>query len=1571
MDLDLGVDMWFSSADLPATRQGTPGRMAPATAFSFILTGLALLLASAASRRLRAASQLPAIIVGAIALVALIGYAYDVSALYKFAPYASTALHTGVMFLVLAGGILALHPELEVMQVVGSGYAGGVAARRLMPVAIGVPFVLGWLYLRSGGAERIDIGFGFALLITVNTLVVAALLLRYAWFLNRADEDLKFGEAKLHSLLESAPDAHLVVNSAGLIILVNAQAETLFGYGRQELLGRPFDRLIPERLRASQTSQIGEFFAEALPRSGNMGVELTILRGDGSEMPLAFDFTPVRSPDEMLVSSGIPRFAGKNLLLPAATPPTPGVIRILLIEPDPAEELVLRQALTQGTELSLAIARADTLAETSRLLHESEYDVVLLNLELPDGSGLETLRRLKQAGASAPVVVLAARYDEQLALQALAEGAEDYVARKQVGAGALGRILRHAIERRLYMESMRENERQFHYLLDASPSVIYMTTLCQTGYCCHMVSEALRDLTGFDPDSMISDPGFWLTHVHPDDRSSVLAEVAKSMQQGSGVIEYRFQTASGGYLWIEDRHRCVLGRDSTKLIVGSWTDITTRKNAAAELRESAAHYRLLFESTPDALLLVGTNGLIEQANANAGLMFGVPPVALTGRKIEDLIPSRLRDAHVRMREGYATPPTSRHMGARKNLVAMRIDGSEFPVTASLSPINIGDTPLVLCAVRDITEEKRLLTEHERYGQMMDQSVNEIYIFDAQTLKFIGVNRGASKNLGYAVKEMYELTPLDIKPEFSRPRFDALLAPLRHGKREQLVFETMHRRKDGSTYPVEVHLQLFQDPVQPVFVAFILDITERRQAQASLTEHERQLTSILGNLPGAVYRCANDQNWSMSLVSTGMEALTGYPAGDFLSNAVPYASIILPDDRERIWIEVQTALARHESYRLEYRIRTANGQEKWVREHGCGDYSQQGEVEALEGFIWDITERKVQEQKIARLNRVYELLHEINNAIVRIHTRDALFWETCRIAVEHGELDVAWIGYLEPAASDLVPVAHYGEGSEQLIQNRHSIRSDDPGYQCMINDALREKRIVVRNDLAAEAYVHSESAIAVSLGYQSGIAIPLLVDQQCVGVLVLYTSAAKFFTNDELRLMDELGRDLSFALNFIEKEQRARYLTFYDPVTGLTNRSKFLDQVGRYVQDRTNAEKLAVLLLDLDRFKQVNDSLGRKAGDVLLRQVAERMQNCVAEGQDAARVGDDQFALVFPGIQQTEDMTRRVEAMINRVFGSPFMVNGTELRVSAKIGVAIHPDDGINAETIFRNAEAALRKAQRSGDRYLFFTPRMSERSAEKLSLENELRRALERREFVLHYQPVVSLSPWQIKSVEALIRWNHPQRGLVPPMQFIPLMEETGLILEVGEWALAQATTDYLAWRSAGLQAPRIAVNVSPIQFRKKDFVQDVKNVVHCNGDPVELDLEITESTLMENVHEHLDKMLQLKQAGFNIIVDDFGTGYSSLSYLTRLPISVLKIDRSFIVGMATTLQNRLIVSAIVSLAHNLNLQVTAEGVDAEDQLEILKGLQCNSIQGFLVSKPVPASVIAQLLENGGVIPRG
>ena len=377
-------------------------------------------------------------------------------------------------------------------------------------------------------------------------------------------------------------------------------------------------------------------------------------------------------------------------------------------------------------------------------------------------------------------------------------------------------------------------------------------------------------------------------------------------------------------------------------------------------------------------------------------------------------------------------------------------------------------------------------------------------------------------------------------------------------------------------------------------------------------------------------------------------------------------------------------------------------------------------------------------------------------------------------------------------------------------------------------------------------------------------LPLMVADEAVGVLALYASESEFFHEEEMKLLTELAGDIAFAIDHIDKQERLDYLAYYDVLTGLANRSLFLERVAQYMRSAASGgHKLALFLIDLERFKNINDSLGRPAGDALLRQVAEWLTRNAGDANLVARVGADHFAVVLPEVKQEGDVARLLEKMMEAFLEHPFRLNDAVFRIAAKVGVALFPDDGADADTLFRNAEAALKKAKASGERYLFYTQKMTEAVAGKLTLENQLRQALDKEEFVLHYQPKVNLASGKLTGAEALIRWNDPRTGLVPPGRFIPILEETGLIYEVGRWALRQAIADYLRWRAAGLPAVRIAVNVSPLQLRNRGFIAEIEQVIGIDAHAAAgLELEITESLIMEDVKHNIASLQAIRAMG-------------------------------------------------------------------------------------------------------------
>jgi diguanylate cyclase (GGDEF)-like protein len=427
---------------------------------------------------------------------------------------------------------------------------------------------------------------------------------------------------------------------------------------------------------------------------------------------------------------------------------------------------------------------------------------------------------------------------------------------------------------------------------------------------------------------------------------------------------------------------------------------------------------------------------------------------------------------------------------------------------------------------------------------------------------------------------------------------------------------------------------------------------------------------------------------------------------------------------------------------------------------------------------------------------------------------------------------------------------------------------------------------------------------------------------------------------------------------------------HDPLTGLPNRTLFLDRLRQaLVKKEQSGKMLAVAFLDLDQFKFINNSLGHHVGDLLLKEVASRLNGCLRNTDTVSRLGGDEFTMILDDIAKLEDSVLVAEKIFS-AFAAPFRLEDHEVFVTSSVGITLYPADGETAEELLRNADTAMFHAKEKGrNNYQFFAEELNARMSERLSLKTGLRHALQRDEFLLHYQPRIDLASGRVVCAEALIRWQHPEKGLIPPAKFIPLAEETGLIMPIGEWVLRTACTQNKSWQVAGLPPLRVSVNVSVRQFTQQNIVGVIRDILVETGlGPEFLELEITESVIMVNPDQAIKTLGELKGMGISIAIDDFGTGYSSLMNLKRLPLDIIKIDRNFVSGIAVEKSDETLVSTIISMGHNLGLSVVAEGVETDEQLAFLAERTCQEVQGFYLSEPLPPASLNVLLEKENII---
>ncbi len=736
------------------------------------------------------------------------------------------------------------------------------------------------------------------------------------------------------------------------------------------------------------------------------------------------------------------------------------------------------------------------------------------------------------------------------------------------------------------------------------------------------------------------------------------------------------------------------------------------------------------------------------------------------------------------------------------------------------------------------------------------------------------------------------------------------------------------------------------------VVMHLDITQRVESLQVLDQQRAELRVLVDLLPAMIWfkdtgnRILRVNQQAADAAGRSVADIEGRPSAE-----------IYPDEAANYYADdclvIESGAAKRGIIET---IRDPAGNPRCIQTDKVPYFNQQGQVAGIVVLSQDITESRSAEVRIRRLNRGYLVLSQINALIVGESDRDRLFHEACRIAVETGDFHLAWIGLVDRAEMTIVPAASAGRDSDCLQQAGEclSLRDDAALGQGPAALAVHARQAIIVNDVAGDPRIQQPQMYAEA-GVRALVVLPVFVAGDVVAVFGLHAADKDYFDAAEMDLLRELANDIGFAIDHIGKAERLSYLAYYDALTGLANRTLFLERAGQRLRSAASAgHGAALVLIDLERFKSINDSLGQAAGNELLRQVATWLSGSLLDATSLGRVDADHFAVMLPDADNPGDTARYLEKLIADFHDHAFSLEGAVFRIAAKFGVALFPEDAADAENLFKKAESALKSAQASGNRHAFYTQKMTESVARKLSLENQLRQALDNDEFVLYYQPKMN-ADGRMTSAEALIRWNDPRTGLTLPGQFIPILEETGLIHKVGRWALRQAITDYQRWCDAGLPAVRLAVNVSPLQLRNPHFVDEVRQLLDSSRNGAEgLELEITEGMIMADIDHSIASLRALRDMGVCVAIDDFGTGFSSLAYLAKLPVDSLKIDRSFINDMTQSPQGLVLVSTMITLAHSLSLKVVAEGVENPEQSSLLRLLRCDEVQGNLYGEAVP-----------------
>jgi diguanylate cyclase (GGDEF)-like protein/PAS domain S-box-containing protein len=719
--------------------------------------------------------------------------------------------------------------------------------------------------------------------------------------------------------------------------------------------------------------------------------------------------------------------------------------------------------------------------------------------------------------------------------------------------------------------------------------------------------------------------------------------------------------------------------------------------------------------------------------------------------------------------------------------------------------------------------------------------------------------------------------------------------------------------------------------------------------------------LLHRVPAILYTADTGECGRWHYVSPQIETILGYTPDEWCADPGLWASRLHPDDVGRVLQEEAMAAGTPGSAAAEYRLLHRDGHPVWLRDDALLQEDEDG-VSRWHGVMSDITEQKAAEAELERRAAQQAAVARLGEHALEGASPSDLMQEALSVAVQLLELEIgAVIEHLPARQAFVFRVTHGlpGVGPEVMVPDG---RSSQAGY------ALLHGTPVIVSDWEDEDRF-TRAPVLTERGARSGLTVVIQGRREPYGVLGLHSISPRDFSSGDVDFVQALANVLGDVVERQVTDDNIRHRALHDPLTGLPNRVLFMDRLQQSTERlrRRSQSLTAILALDLDRFKLVNDSLGHRVGDELLAAAAPRLRQAVRSSDTVARFGGDEFGILLEDIGGEREAIEMAERIAG-VFAHPFVLDGTEHFVTTSIGIAL-TEGGEPADDLVRDADAAMHRAKERGRaRWELFDEALRGRAISRLRVENDLRRALERRELTLDYQPLVSMGDGRLVGVEALVRWDHPDRGRISPADFIPVAEENGLIEPIGRWVLARACRQAAAWYDARPDAAPVSmsVNLSAAQVANVGLPDAVAAALRMSGlEPSLLSLELTESVLVGDVEELAQTLRSLKALGVRLVLDDFGTGYSSLSYLTRLPLDVLKVDRSFIGGLGVEPRDTAITEAIVAMSQALSMGVVGEGVETKLQLAELTRLGCDLAQGYYFSRPVPAEQITQMLDRG------
>jgi len=823
------------------------------------------------------------------------------------------------------------------------------------------------------------------------------------------------------------------------------------------------------------------------------------------------------------------------------------------------------------------------------------------------------------------------------------------------------------------------------------------------------------------------------------------------------------------------------------------------------------------------------------------------------------------------------------------------------------------------------------------------------------MRFIDVNATACERFGYSRQELLSMGPSDLSSG-GQASFEGAYDQLIAGDNSPVKSERTLRCKDGTLVWVEARRCVIQAGGRWIIVGISRDLTDRIAAEKALRESNEEFRTLAESMPQIVWVCAPDGD--CTYINRRWFDETGRaPDSSFGHN---WMKVIHPDDQARCGEAWQRSLASGEAFEAQFRVRRADGSYRWMLSRGLAMRDAAGHILKWFGTWTDIDDQKRDERTILQNSMQQSLIAAFGQRALANIGLEEMLHEAVRAAM--AGLDAEFCSLSQLGADGLSFICKAQAGWRHA-EAREALDAGDANRELHRDYARALHEAVIVGDFLDETEFVAHRVLREH-AVRSALEIPIAGVSGAYGVLGVYSREPKRFSMTDLNFLYSLSNMLTTAIGRKDSEQLLTYQAQFDELTKLPNRRLFLDRLAvTLTQAERNGYLVGVLFADLDRFKVVNDSLGHAFGDNLLVQVAQRLVECTRSGDVVARLGGDEFAVMLSTLAKVDDAIDVAQKVVE-VLSRSFDLDGHEAYVSASLGIAIYPQDGQHAEILIKNADTAMYRAKERGrNTFQFYLPQMNERALVRMAMEADLRGAMERQQFHIYYQPKVHLASGRLSGFEALLRWQHPQRGLVPAAEFINILEDTGMIVAVGEWVVRHVCEQLMTWQRDGLHTLPVAINLSARQFQVKNFDTVLSSILRETGvDPRLLEFELTESMLMSDFEFAILILNKLKSTGVRVSIDDFGTGYSSLAYLKRFPLDALKIDRAFMRDVTTDANDATIALAIINLAHSLDLRVIAEGVENQAQRDFLLSNGCDEMQGYWVAPPLAVAECTRML---------